>query len=336
MNMKKILLTISLCLLTASAAAAGFGVSGDQTQAANSQDSQQNAIAQLLAASKSSSNSNANSANQSATSSSAATSAKALSPSEAAFANLVRNMMPLTPTQIKTLHYLFNKSQKAASTYPGIPPKPTSTSVIVNLAPNSTPPVIRLRAGYVTSLDFVDSTGQPWPIVAYDIGDPKAFNVAPNQPNGKSNTILVQALDTYKAGNLAVKLKGKSTWIMLTLMPGQRAVDYRVDLHVPGLGPDAKPVVNGLPNTANPKLLTFLNGVPPQGATAVDVTGGPAQAWIYKGELYLRTQMTVLSPAWKATMSSADGTHVYEMQKAPIVLASERGAMVKLNIKLPS
>ena len=251
----------------------------------------------------------------------------------AAFVDVVHNLMPLNPQQIKTLRGMFDQSQQAVAQYPGTPPKPTSSSILVSMSPGSTPPVIRLRAGYVTSLVFLDSTGQPWPVVGYDFGNPKAFNIQPSAPDGKSATLIVQSLVRYEQGNLAVMLKDESTPVMLTLMPGQRAVDYRVDLRIPGLGPNASIATIGLPQAANPVLLSFLDGVTPQGARLLSVAGAPAQAWAFRGRLFLRTRVTILSPGWLATMSSPDGTHVYELAKTPIVLASQRGAMVQLSIK---
>lgn len=247
-----------------------------------------------------------------------------------AFANMLRSMMPLTPDQITTLRKLFDSSQRAAAQYPGIPPRPTSSSVIVNLSPGATPPIIRLGNGFITSLVFLDSTGEPWPVQAYDIGDPNSFNV---EWDRIGNTLLVQSTTTYKSGNLAVMLKGEDTPVMLTLLPGQRAVDYRVDLRVPGFGPNASPISSGLPETANPQLLDFLNGVPPDGAQAVQVNGGPCQAWELGGNLYLRTQLTILSPSWLASMSSPDGTNVYEIVKSPVILASYRGKVVQLTVE---
>ena len=250
--------------------------------------------------------------------------------SEQAFADAVRNSVPLSPEQIKTLHYLFDQSQRAASAYPGVPPKPTSTSVIVNLSPGATPPVVRLSSGFVTSLVFLDSTGAPWPINAIDMGNPKSFNV---EWNKKGNTLLVQALDHYQSGNLAVMLKGLDTPVMLTLLPGQNAVDYRVDLRVPGIGPEANPVLDGLPATQSPQLLTVLNGIPPNGSKPLTITGGDCQGWLLNGHLFLRTRLTILSPGWISTMSSGDGTHAYELQSTPVVLASSRGKLVKLMIE---
>lgn len=372
-----IIIAVSLCLVTATSFASGFGV-GDQdpgqgmTVASNSgasaalnqlmgQDATQNAmtgntgnqtdargtlsaaqIKKILAQSNQQNNqqdnNDASSVQQQPQAAAETDQAPAANDqsfgdnamSQQAFANMLRSMMPLSPAQIKTLRKLYDNSQRAAATYPGTPPKPTSSSVVVNLSPGAAPPIVRLRNGFVTSLVFLDSTGQPWPIQAYDIGDPNSFNIQWDQ---KGNTLLVQSDTTYRSGNLAVMLKGKDTPVMVTLMPGQRAVDYRVDMRIPGLGPNASPTMSSLPDTANPQLINFLNGVPPQSAKELQVEGGPCQAWELGKYIYLRTSLTVLSPSWLASMSSPDGTNVYEITKAPVVLASFRGKVVQLTVQ---
>jgi intracellular multiplication protein IcmK len=241
---------------------------------------------------------------------------------EQAFTNVVNQLLPMTPEQIAHLREAFNEAQRAAATPVGIPPKPTSSSVIVDLAPQAASPVIRLQAGYISSLVFLDSTGQPWPISAYSLGDPTAFNI---QWDHKGNTLLIQSVTFYKRCNLAVILKGLNTPVMLTLIPGQEAVDYRVDLRIPGLGPNAAFTQGGLPDSANPLLLDVLNGVPPPGAKTLHVNGGSCQAWLLGKTMFLRTTLDVISPAWKSQMSSIDGTHAYELQPAPVVLALEHG-----------
>jgi intracellular multiplication protein IcmK len=201
------------------------------------------------------------------------------------------------------------------------------------MSPGAAPPVIRLRAGYVTSLVFLDSTGQPWPVVGFDLGNPKAFNIQPSAPNGKSDTLILQSVMSYEQGNLAVMLKDENTPVMLTLMPGQRAIDYRVDLRIPGLGPNATVSMSGLPQAESPVLMNFLDGVAPPNAKLLTIAGAPAQGWLFDGHIFLRTRVTVLSPGWISSMSSPDGTHVYELVKTPVILASQRGEMVQLSIK---
>jgi len=239
-----------------------------------------------------------------------------------AFLETVNQLVPMTPEQIAKLREVFDASQQASSLPSEIPQKPTTTSLQVNLSPQATPPVIRLGTGYITSMVFMDSTGQPWPIEAYSIGDPTSFNI---QWDKKGNTLLVQSAKFYKRSNLAVILKELNTPVMLTLLTGQGAVDYRVDLRIPGIGPNAMFVQNGLPDAANPILLDVLNGVPPKGSKELKVSGGDCKAWVLGSKLYLRTSLDVISPAWQAIMSSIDGTHAYELQVAPVILALQHG-----------
>ncbi len=248
-----------------------------------------------------------------------------------AFKKTEETAFPLTPNEIKQLHKRYDTTQKAAATPANVPPVPTSTSLQVNLSPGTTPPVIRLTQGFVSSLVFLDSTGAAWPIQAYDLGDPKAFNV---QWDKKSNTLMVQATSPYTYGNLAIQLKGLTTPVMLTLIPGQKAVDYRVDLRVNALGPHAHilPSGSGLPAHADPNLLGILDGIPPNGSAKLDVHGGDAEAWLFKNKLYLRTHMLVLSPGWLASMSSPDGTHAYLLPNTPLILVSRHGQVTRLKL----
>lgn len=249
-----------------------------------------------------------------------------------AFNMLLQQNMPLTPQQVVLLRQQIDMSQRAASIPPNIPPKPVSTTIMVNLAPGTTPPVIRLAQGYVSSLVFVDSTGAPWPIAAFDIGNPKAVNL---QWDGRSNILLLQGVQPYSDGNIVIRLVGLPTPITLEIVSGQRVVDYRVDLHVSGLGPNTKEIPLGtpLPNSADTLLLDVLNGVAPAGSRLLIVKGADSQAFLLADKMYLRTRLTVLSPGWVATMSSADGMHAYELPKTSSVLVSRYGEPVELKIE---
>ena len=251
---------------------------------------------------------------------------------ERAFDSLKQQLFPLTSKQIHRLKEMYHNSEYAQAAPAGTPPKPTATSQFVNLSPGSTPPVIRLSQGFVSSLVFLDSTGAPWPISAYDLGDPAAFNI---QWDKTSNTLMIQSNKLYTYGNLAVRLTGLNTPVMLTLIPGQKAVDYRVDLRVQGYGPNAKsmPLEDGLPPSASDVLLHVLDGVPPQASTRLVVSGGDARAWLLDDKMFVRTNLTILSPGWIESMTSADGMHAYEMQKSPVLLVSWHGKVMQLKIE---
>ncbi len=249
-----------------------------------------------------------------------------------AFKEMANTLYPLKPNQIIHLKQMYNTNEYAQASTAGTPPKPTATSQFVNLSPGSTPPVIRLSQGFVSSLVFLDSTGAPWPIGAYDVGDPTAFNI---QWDKTSNTLMIQATKLYNYGNLAVRLRGLNTPVMLTLIPGQKAVDYRVDLRVEGYGPNAKsmPMEVGLPPSASNLLLHVLDGVPPAGSSRLVISGGNARGWLLNEKMYIRTNLTILSPGWSASMTSADGTHAYEMHKSPVLLVSWHGKVMQLKVE---
>lgn len=250
---------------------------------------------------------------------------------EKAFEDVVQQAIPLTPSQIQQLRAKYDESLQAAATTYDLPPQPVSSLQYVDLSPGATPPAIRLAKGFVSSIVFVDATGAPWPIVAYDLGDPKSFSLEWD----KHNVLMVQALTAYNYGNIAVKLQGEPTPIMLTLIPGQKQVDYRVDLHVQKVGPNAKEsiTIDNLPNTEKPVLLNVLNSLPPAGSKPVQASGSGVQAWNKNGILYVRTQWTILSPGWLSVIESNDGMKAYEMQATPTILVSQYGKPVQINLK---
>ncbi len=249
-----------------------------------------------------------------------------------AFEMLLRQNMPLNTDQVIQLRQQIDLSQRAAAVPPTVPPKPVSTTLLINLAPGSTPPPVRLAQGYVSSLVFVDSTGAPWPVAAYEIGNPKATNI---QWDGKSNILLLQAVSPYSNGNLVIRLVNLPTPLTLELISGQRVVDYRVDIHVAGMGPTPKDLSFkvGLPTSANTVLLAVLDGVAPPGSKNLTVKGGDCQAWQVGDKMYLRTRFTILSPGWFAKMSSSDGMQAYEIPRSASILISRYGEPVELKVE---
>lgn len=248
-----------------------------------------------------------------------------------AFRQLIDQMFPLTTEQIVELRKKYNSTELAKTVTSMVPPKPVATSQFVNLSPGSNPPIVRLSKGFVTSIVFLDSSGAPWPIAALDLGDPRTFNI---QWDRSSNVIMIQALKQYQYGNLAVRLRDLNTPVMITLLPGQKAVDYRIDMRVQGYGPNAHvPTGDLLPPQVHKELLGLLDGVPPMDSRELEVVGAAAQAWVRGSNLFLRTRHQVISPGWFATLRSADGMHVYRLAKTPLVLVTHHGRIKRLKIE---
>lgn len=252
-----------------------------------------------------------------------------------AYAKMSKEVLPFTGEQITTLRDVFNQVQRAQGNDPTAPPKPTSRSVIIDMSPGATPQIIRMQSGFVSALVFTDRSGAPWPISAFDLGDPKSFNIQWDKSSQihQSHILLVQAITMYKRGNLAVLLKDLPTPIMIDLDPGQKAVDYRVDLRIPVAGPNTEITTMTLPSGADAILLEVLNGIPPSGSQRLSIEGFDGDIWYHGGNMYVRTRMTILSPGWKATLSSADGMHAYQISKTPVILASLHGKVSRLIVK---
>jgi len=250
---------------------------------------------------------------------------------EQAFNMLLDDVLPLSPDQIVRLRKGYDQTLQAKATPPHAPPTPQIITKTVQLSPGSEIPVIRLAAGFVTSLLFVDATGACWPITAYNIGDPESFRINWNQ---KDNTLFIQSGKDYAHGNLAVRLCGLDTPIMITLVSGQHNVDFRVNMQVGERGPQAKPPVidTTFEANVNPLLLNILDGIPPRGSIKLNVIGGPGDAWLADNKIYFRSKLTLLSPAWVATVSSLDGMHVYELMLTPYLVASQNGKTIDIKL----
>lgn len=249
------------------------------------------------------------------------------------FEAIMGQTLGLTPEQIRNLRRQLEERKKAASETPTTPPKPVTSSVQASASPGSVAPVIRLFTGFSSAITFVDSTGALWPIENYSVGNSGAFEV--KRMDGDAGSMLtVIPLGSYAQGNMIVYLKGLSAPIAVSFIAGQREVDFRTDVRVQGLGPNAQVSVGGLPASANNALLSLLEGVAPSGAKELRLSGGQGKAWLAKnGRMFLRTSNSVISPGWIGSMRSPDGTNVYEMMPANSIRILREGQIQTIGIE---
>ena len=251
---------------------------------------------------------------------------------QTAFLHTLDNTLPLSPGQIKILHKQLDNVRRASASYPGTMPRPVSKVLNVDIKPGATPPVLRLQAGFVTTLVFTDVNGEPWPIQAYDNGNPNAYGIA-NDFKANPSALMIQGKGGFTPANLVVMLKGLSTPVSITLLSGQPVVDYRVDMIIPRSGPNTTIGYVAAPQHASPQLLDVLDGVPLPGAKRLQVSGGDVEAWRVGDFMYVRTSLALISPSWVSTMSSSDGTHAYQLRLTSVLLASKGGSIVPLSVK---
>lgn len=257
-----------------------------------------------------------------------------------AFEAAVNGLLPLRPEEIREVLKLYDKTREAIETpyYPY--PKPTVSVVSISLDPGSAPPELKLATGHVTTISLLDITGEPWPIEDISWAGDFQFTEA----RDGSHIIRITPLSEFAHGNLSMRLVGLKTPLSITLRTQREVAQYRVDLQIPGRGPNAKiPLVQKQPGlqvasdnaSANSLLMAILDGAVPPSVEKLDVSGvdGRTSAYLSKGMIYLRTPLTLLSPGWQSSARSGDGTSVYILDDTPVVLLSESGQMKRAKLK---
>jgi intracellular multiplication protein IcmK len=256
---------------------------------------------------------------------------------EQTFNQALKQLLPLQPSQIRKTLETFRMSREAAET-PITVPEPKSEVQTASLDPSGAPIVIKVAAGNVTSISILDATGAPWPI--QDMVTAGPFSIMAPEEGG--NVFRITPANAHGVGNISMRLVDMITPVTFRIQAGMDWVHYRLDVRIPKPGPLAKtPIIEygGLKAVAgkDEQMVGVLDGTPPSDAEKLTVEGVDPRttAWEVAGRTYLRTPLTLLSPGWDASVTSADGMNVYALGRAPVVLLSDEGRMVKARI-IPS
>ncbi|MBO1360171.1 type IV secretion protein DotH [Acetobacter sacchari] len=273
--------------------------------------------------------------------------------------------IPLTPDEIMRLGRRLkevDRAQEAVQTEMATPN--VRPAVQVSFQPGQQTSIIFTSKGYPTALSFVDSTGQPWPI-AWNLGSMTSnasggTNCGASASGGQgnagspavqtsgfyvcvpyqgSNTINIQPVSLQPRGGLLVTLKDAPKPISFLLIAGRGSYDDNLTIRVAGEGPNAKVRVDtrpGAPGTGEPYLNAMLSGIAPAAATPMSVEGvspDEVRAWKIGNEMYLRTRLVLMTPAWDSSEHGEGGYMIYAFHETPYVLLSDSGRTVSASIR---
>ncbi|WP_158244273.1 DotH/IcmK family type IV secretion protein [Trinickia dabaoshanensis] len=262
--------------------------------------------------------------------------AQPLPPLTASNANLDAAVDLVTPLSAKQIHELrkrIDEAKRAASASPTRPPKPVYSVQTVDLSPGAPPPIVRV-SDLGSAVTFIDSAGQPWDITEVDNMAKGRFEVL--RPVPGVPTITITASGTYVEGDVAVFLKDLSFPVVIKMIAGQRETDYRQDIRIPRRGPNALAPVSAAPSIDLPgnSMQAILDGTGSPEAKPVKIENPPPgmSAWQIGEHIMLRTNLFLSDPAYYGALTGADGTHVYDIPRTPVVTVSESG--VSRNIVL--
>jgi intracellular multiplication protein IcmK len=259
------------------------------------------------------------------------------------FDEAMRVVAPFAPAQIREMRGSLEETRKAKA-YQPVRAIPRITSVSVDLSPGASLPVLRVMPGEISNLVILDSTGAPWPLaITPRISRPNIFTAEWMQG---SHVVVVSTTSPYESGNIALFLQGSATPVVVKLVTGEpdgegeksRIVDARLDVRVPGRGPNAKAPLMGPGKIAlyDDTLQAFLDGIPPKDARAVTAHGDVpthTKVWQYNGDIFVRTQQDIQT-AFDQSLSSGDGTKVYRLPATPFVTLSQMGQSVTLQLDI--
>lgn len=252
----------------------------------------------------------------------------------AAFEAALNGMFPMKTDEILEFLEKYRETREVSESRIGGIPTPEVTLETVSLDPGATPPIIKVSPGHVTTLNILDITGQPWPV--RDVSWGGDFEVI--QPQEGEHVIRISPMRAHEVGNLSIQLLDLKTPVTFMIKSQLETVQYRFDARIPEYGPYANmPIIdNGITAIAGGGDITrVLDGTPPPTAKKLDIEGvdGRTTAYESDGQVYLRTPLTLLSPGWSSSVTSADGTTVYAIGQSPVILLSEKGKMVRAMIE---
>lgn len=249
---------------------------------------------------------------------------------EAAFEAALNGIFPMKTDEILEFLEKYRETREASESRIGGIPTPEVTLETVSLDPGAKPPVIKVSPGHVTTLNILDITGQPWPVK--DISWGGDFEVI--QPEEGEHVVRISPMRAHEVGNISMQLLGLKTPVTFMLKSQLEEVQYRFDARIPEYGPyaDMPLIDNGITAVAGGGEITrVLDGTPPPQAKKLDIEGvdGRTTAFEIDQQVYVRTPLTLLSPGWSSSVTSADGTTVYAIGQSPVLLLSDKGKMVR-------
>jgi len=250
-----------------------------------------------------------------------------------AFDAAITGLFPLEDEQIRHLLRRYEATRRVVKEPVHGVPTPRVNVSTVSLDPGVPPMVIQTAVGHVTTLNILDITGAPWPI--QDISWAGDFEVT--EPEQGGHIIRIVPLEYAAYGNMSIRLLTLKTPVTIMLKTSKDEVQYRVDARIPEYGPfaEASLIQGGSEMVAGNELITsVLDGVFPANATRLSVSGvdGRTSAFNVDGLTYVRTPLTLLSPGWEQSVSSADGMNVYALNQTPIVLLSDNGRFMRVSL----
>lgn len=262
------------------------------------------------------------------------------------------------PLSVEEIVKARQKSEIMEQVIQPVPARMRTESRTLHVTPGAAPQVVKLTAGYSSTIVFQDVTGAPWPVLSMILGAPSAFSatqprteravVAPEgqkteqtATNVTSNIINIVPLTQRASSNLVVNLEDCPYPVIIHLLTessikGKRSADALVVFQLDKGGPKAiEPQLGpSLSESITPELLGFVHGVPPANAILlkIDPPVPGVRVWKHNGRIFLRTVHSLVWPAWHGSAGGED-QRVYILPPTQSAVLSVDGSQQKIVIR---
>lgn len=251
----------------------------------------------------------------------------------------------VSPLSAEEIDRFRDELERKQDTINGVDDPPTTRSCMsaVSLASGAQTPVVDVAPGYVASVVFLDSYGNPWPISGNPaVGNPDLYSVSVvgGGESSPRNVLQVSARAASGATNLSVVLAGEGLPVQVKLNTNRDSACLRADMQVDSRGPGTSAsdlaVASTLPAAPTPAMTRFVSGTPPQGASELDTDSDALRVWQMDSQIYVRTRESLVSPAWQAVAHGSAGVRVYRLAATPMILYTDGGNTLTARIDLAS
>ena len=230
------------------------------------------------------------------------------------YQDATKSIMVMDKDEIKNFRLMLREYSKSAAYRPDLKKRNASVSIDERKSISCVP-------GYITTMNFVDALGNPWPIEYIVVSNKVILAKKADQ-----YTIIMSASKFAGEVNLIVKMKGipltKNFYVNASdeLLDSSRIV--RLHGQSPTYKASLKPIHVDVPAIKSDAFVLeqFLSNTPPSDARKVATNRERIDVWVFHEKMYIRTPFTLASPMAmdsQGTVTDGRGMYVYRIS-APV------------------
>lgn len=197
----------------------------------------------------------------------------------------------------------------------------------------SKPIKVYVSKGYISSVQFYDETGAPWPLEGEIIGNENAYKK--HKLGDRNNVAAFEIVKDFVESNALVSLQGLDPTIVIKLIGSDEQFDSRLSVRIPKLGPHAE-ILTQPPvayHELDQQLTNVLNGDIPKNSKVYDLVGVDGKAYLKDNYLYVRSpHKLIIPPPINATKTST-GMTAYKIDPSEDFLFTVNGEMKEATIE---